>query len=432
MEIHPDIKEAVQLINGSGLSAKEKEEAIADLVTAHAAEKAKVKQPAASVQEAKRILATQLEQLKKDHVDIKPEEPYSVKDYELPKEVFFFGNDGKSTSRFFAATDGLGISICFDYELARECKEVVKLVKNWPQAEQRVGRLLKLPYLARWAGGQYHQEPSKPVIETASAEDVILQLVSEGVGSVAQIAAEMNVSVGIIEEQISSLMQAGRLEKDGPCYRLSSTEAAKPLQGTELQAEDNLQAPNLVEAPLVPTICLAARKWFPQPWFSIPLDERSRLVKLFGPAYDGFRPLIISEGHEPIDQTKMRDMGMSADNERSHHLKRYTMLVDWSEPATRIQKRFENWLAKNKPQDVKTRSRRGHHKPAELLWALSFYRLSKYPVAERDEKGCELLKCSKRRSMSSGEPKHCGTISGSRISRGKRRIQEEMKRLRYV
>jgi hypothetical protein len=64
MEIHPDIKEAVQLINGSGLSAKEKEEAIAVLVANYAVEEAKVKrQSAASVKEAGRILATQLEQL---------------------------------------------------------------------------------------------------------------------------------------------------------------------------------------------------------------------------------------------------------------------------------------------------------------------------------------------------------------------------------
>jgi hypothetical protein len=346
MTIHRDIKEAVRLINASGLSAKEKEEAIADLVTAHAAEKAKVeKQPAASVQEAKRILATQLEQLKKDHICIKPEEPYSVTDYQLPKNAFFFGSDGKSARRFLANKDGLEIAICFDYELARECKEVVALVKNWPEAERRVKRLLKLPYLARWTGGQGAQ---------------------------------------------------------------------------------------FAEGPVVPTICLAARKWFPGPWFNIPPDERSLLVKLFGPAYDSFRPLIISEGHEPIDQTKMRDKAMSADNARGHYFKRYTMLVDWSEPATRIQKRFENWLAKNKPLNVKTRSRRGHHKPAELLWALIFYRLSKYPVAERDEKGCELLECSKRRTQASKAPKHCGTISSSRIARGKKRIQEQMKHLRYV
>jgi hypothetical protein len=146
------------------------------------------------------------------------------------------------------------------------------------------------------------------LIETASIDDVILQLVSEGVGSGAKIAAEISVPAQIVRKQISSLIEAGKLEKDGRCYRLSSTEAAKPLQGTEQQEEDSLEVPDLLEVSLIPTICLAAAKWFPAPWLTIPGEDRRKLVERFAPVYDSFKPLIISEGHESAEQKRVYEI----------------------------------------------------------------------------------------------------------------------------
>jgi len=259
-------------------------------------------------------------------------------------ELVFFGlND-----RFLDAS-GYEMTICLDYELARESPEVVQIVQNWAEPEQRVQQRLSVPQYGRWAGGPAATSPT-----------------SEG--------------------------------------------------------QQDSGAPDLLSAPLIPTVCLATRKWFPKPWLSIPTADRKKLVKRFSPAYDHFRPLIISEGCESAEQRYMRDKAMNADNQdRGHCFKRYTILLDWSEPPTRLRKRFESWLDANRPADVKTRSQRGRHgrdNPAELLRALTSYRLQKLP-----------LPLAKRQIL---EGKLGIDVNRYKISRGKKTIEKELRRRKYL
>src|SRR5258705_446983 len=112
---------------------------------------------------------------------MKPKQPD-----ELPEEIAFFSRGGLSEK-----TDSLEITICSDYELARESIEVVKIVQKLLQPEEKAERLLKHPRIARWAEvgvKEDSQEKSEPVIGPASLNDVILQLVSEGGSSAAKIA----------------------------------------------------------------------------------------------------------------------------------------------------------------------------------------------------------------------------------------------------
>jgi hypothetical protein len=107
---------------------------------------------------------------------------------------------------------------------------------------------------------------------------------------------------------------------------------------------------------------------------------------------------------------------MSSDNQnRTHRFERYTMRLDWSEPTTRLKQRFSAWLKAHEPQGIKKRSNRGHHKPAEWLWWLTYYRLSKLSLAKREITGQKLGK----------------EISGSQICRGKKRILKLMRFRNY-
>jgi hypothetical protein len=351
---------------------------------------------------------------------------------ELPKDIAFFSDGGLSEK-----PDGLQITICFDYELACESPEVVNIVRKFqklpqPEQEQRVERILKHPRIARWAEAGVKgdsQEKSKPVIEPASLDDVILQLVSEGVGSMAKIVAEIGWPRQIIGQRLSSLMEAGRLEKNDWGYRLASTEAPKPSQGTEQREEDSL------DAPLIPTICLAAAKWFPEPWLTIPRDERKKLIEDFASVYNSFQPLSISHGYDSPQRAGLRAKAIASDNALGRRFEVYTMSLDFSEPTTRLKERFATWLKQERARlkenwlkqkhirlkdrvamQVEERSHRGHHKPAESLRALASYRLARLPVAKRQiMKGKLGIK-----------------ISDSQISRGKKWIVEEMKRRCYL
>jgi hypothetical protein len=175
--------------------------------------------------------------------------------------------------------------------------------------------------------------------------------------------------------------------------------------------------PNPFDGPWVPTICLAASKWFPEPWLSIPDVDRKQVVARFAPVYESVRPLIISEGRESATQARMRDKVMSADNEkRGRCFRRYTMLLDWSEPTTRIKQRFASWLTAHEPQGVRKQSHRGHHRPVEWLWALTYHRLVKLPKAKRQRL----------------EGKLGIEVSDYQLFRGTKRIMREMKRRHYT
>jgi hypothetical protein len=331
---------------------------------------------------------------------------------ELTKGIAFFSDGGLSEEN-----DGLEITICFDYELARESADVVDIVLESAEPEQKAARLLKRPRIARWAGsGGVQYGSSKEVLHG--------------------------------EEEVAA-------------------------------------------APLVPTICLAAAKWFPKPWLTIPFGDRKRLVQDFAPVYNTFEPLSISEGHDSPERIALYAKAVASDKAYGYHFKVYTMYLDWSEPLTRLKQRFATWLKQNQPHNIREddkesapfgelqeeriraagqddpfeiliqevqvnpdlsdeqkaqtisalkeqqaeakaqlfantsrkldlgirkRSHRGHHKPAELLWALTYYRLAKWSVAKRQIMGWELGK----------------EISASQISRGKRRIQELMKSRNYL
>jgi hypothetical protein len=357
---------------------------------------------------------------------------------ELPKNISFF-----SSGELSEKTDGLQITICFDYELACESPEVVSIVQEFqklpqPEQEQRVKRLLKHPRIGRWAEvgvKEDSKEKSEPVIEPASIDDVMLQLVSEGVGSPAKIAAGIRVlgvpgvSTQVVRQLLSQLMEAGQLKKNGRGYRCASPEAPKSLQGTEQREEYSL-APALT-----PTICLAAAKWFPKPWLTIPLSDRKKLVEDFTPVYNSFQPLSISHGYDSPQRAGLRAKAIASDNALGHRFEVYTMSLDLSEPTTRLEQRFATWLKQERARlkenwlkqkhirlkdrlamQVEERSHRGHNKPAELLRALASYRLAKLPLA-------------KRQIM---EGKLGIEISDSQISRGKKRIEKLMKFRNYL
>ncbi len=357
---------------------------------------------------------------------------------ELPKNIAFF-----SSGELSEKTDGLQITICFDYELACESPEVVNIVQEFqklpqPEQEQRVERLLKHPRIARWAEAgvkEVSQEKSEPVSEPASLDDLILQLVSDGVASAAKIATEIralgvpDVSMQIVRQLLSQLMEAGRLEKNDRGYRLASPETLKPSRGTEQWEKDSL------DAPLIPTICLAAAKWFPKPWLTIPFNDRQKLIERFAHVYSSFQPLSISHGYDSPEKNTLRSKALASDNAMGHRFEVYTMSVDLSEPTTRLKQRFAAWLKQERARlkenwlkqkhirlkdrlamQVEERSHRGHNKPAELLRALASYRLAKLPLA-------------KRQIM---EGRLGIEISDSQISRGKKRIEKLMKFRNYL
>jgi hypothetical protein len=201
------------------------------------------------------------------------------------------------------------------------------------------------------------------------------------------------------------------------------------LQGTEKQEEDSL-APALI-----PTICLAATKWFPKPWLTIPPSDRKKLLEDFTPVYNSFQPLSISKGYDSPQRAGLRAKAIASDNALGHRFEVYTMSLDLSEPTTRLKERFTIWLKQERARlkenwlkqkhirlkerlamQVEERSRRGHHKPAESLWALASYRLAKLPLAQR---------CIVRSRLAK-------KLSASQISRGKQWIVKEMKRRRYL
>ena len=331
-----DLKDAIELIRASDLPRKDEVKLIDELKGAYREEQARISaQSEANKQRARRILSGQLEQLKNKADPVMPGVGRIAQrnDSEPPRDIAFFSDGGLSEK-----TDGLEITICFDYELARESADVVQFIQKLQHPEEKAERILTKwilnPYIARWAGG---------------------------------------------------------------C-----------ASGQEEESRD---------APLIPTICLAAAKSFPGPWLTIPSGVRRKLVKRFAPVYDSFRPLIISEGHESGQQTVMRDKAMSSDNQnRGHHFKRYTMLLDWSEPPTRLKERFVAWLKVHEPQGVTKRSNQGHHKPAELLRSLASYRLAKLPIAKRQIMEGELgIK-----------------ISDSQLSRWKKRIRALMNFRNYL
>jgi hypothetical protein len=58
----------------------------------------------------------------------------------------------------------------------------------------------------------------------ASSDDVIVQWVRDGLSSASDIAAEMDISKGMVSRRAARLMDTGRLAKNGRCYKLGPLE----------------------------------------------------------------------------------------------------------------------------------------------------------------------------------------------------------------
>jgi hypothetical protein len=105
---------------------------------------------------------------------------------------------------------------------------------------------------------------------------------------------------------------------------------------------------NPIWRPWVPTAALLA-SWFPDPWLCGPAPERKNVVELLGRSYWRIGPLRFDPYPPAPEKENLRRQAIEWDNSRSRNFERYVLEIDWTQPLTRIKRRFALWLTENNP-----------------------------------------------------------------------------------
>jgi hypothetical protein len=113
---------------------------------------------------------------------------------------------------------------------------------------------------------------------------------------------------------------------------------------------NDVDVENLKPQPFVPTAALLA-SWFPKRWLEGNPAERAQITELLTRSYSTGRPLSLKPYPLPAEEEKFIQESIAAANQSLRHFYGlYVVSIDWTEPFSRLEKRFARWLKENDPR----------------------------------------------------------------------------------